>query len=78
MKISTIVEHHAGKKINSTNIGRLFLSKFTTVDQAEVYGEMTGEELREELHRIYTPSKIDRHDVDIDKEILKLIEDTSC
>lgn len=78
MKISAIVEHHKGKKINSTKVGRLFLSKFAPVDLAEVYGEMTGEELRKELHRIYTPSNIDRHDVDIDKEILELIVDTSC
>jgi hypothetical protein len=78
MKLSTILEHHENTKLNSTQVGRLFLSNFYTKDEAEVFGEKTGAELRVELHRLFTPSKIDRHDIDIDKDVLKLIEDTSC
>ncbi len=78
MKLSSILEHHENSKLNSTVVGRMFLSEFYPEGEAENHCEKTGAELRDELHRIYTPLKIDRHDVEIDGKILELVMGTSC
>lgn len=78
MKLSSILCHHENTKLKTTTVGKLFLSAFYPEGEAEANGEKTGCELREELHCIYTPSKIDRHDVEIDDALLELVADTSC